>query len=115
MNILNRTQHGYLDLVTVVVLALAPLVLGLEGGAAVLSYVLAAVHLLMTLMTAGLGVSLAGIIPLSLHGLVEAVVGVTLGLLGWLAFDDTAQAFYLVMAAIILFVFAITPYLDRAN
>lgn len=110
MNILTRAQHAGVDILTVVVFALAPLVLGLEGSAATLAYILAGVHLLMTLLTAGLPGAPGNLVPLALHGLVEAVVGVALGLIGWLAFDGTEQAFYLVMAALILLVFAITPY-----
>ncbi len=55
------------------------------------------------------------LVPLPLHGLIEAVVGVVIGLLGWLVFEGDAGAFYLVMAAVILLVFAITPYLDQAS
>lgn len=110
MNILTTAQHAVLDIVTVIVFALAPVVLGLEGTAATIAYILAAVHLLMTLLTAGLPGVPGRLVPLPLHGLVEASVGVVLGLVGWLAFDGTAGAFYLVMAAVILLVFAITPY-----
>lgn len=112
MNLLTRTQHAALDVITVVVFALAPAVLGLTGAAAVLSYVLAGAHLIMTLLTAGLPGAPGRVIPLALHGLVEAGVAVVIGVVGWLGFAGTAQAFYLVMAALILLVFAITPYLD---
>jgi hypothetical protein len=114
MNLLTPTQHAGIDVLTVVVFALAPVALGLGGTAATLSYALAGVHLLMTLLTAGLPGSPGRLVPLPLHGLVEAVVGVALGLVGWLAFDGTEQAFYLVMAALILLVFAITPYLGSS-
>lgn len=110
MHIIDLKAHGYLDLVTVVVFAVAPAVLGLSGGAATLSYVLALVHLSMTLVTEGLPVSIRGIVPAPLHGLVEVGVGVVLALIGWLAFDGTAGAFYLVMAVVILAVFALTAY-----
>lgn len=115
MNLLTRPQHAGVDILTVVVFALAPVVLGLEGTAASLSYVLAGVHLLMTLLTAGLPGAPGNLVPLPLHGLVEAVVGIALGLLGWLAFDGTEQALYLVMAALILLVFAITPYISSPS
>lgn len=110
MNIIDLKLHGYLDLVTVAVFALAPAVLGLTGGAATLSYVLALVHLSMTLITDGLPISIRGIVPAPLHGMVEVAVGVVLALLGWLAFDGEAGAFYLVMAVVILVVFALTAY-----
>lgn len=113
MNLLTRAQHAYIDVLVVLVFALAPLVLGLQGGAATLSYVLAGAHLLMSLVTADLPMAAARLIPLALHGLIEAGVGVILGFVGWLAFDDTAQAFYLVMAAVILLAFAVSPYLGE--
>lgn len=110
MKILNPSAHGVLDLVTVAVFALAPSVIGLEGGAATLSYVLAVVHLVMTLFTTGLSVSLAKLVPLPLHGIVEIVVAAGLGLIGWLAFEGAAQAFYLFLALIILLVFLVSDY-----
>lgn len=110
MNIISPRQHGYIDLITVVVFALAPIVIGLNGAAATLSYVLAVVHLAMTVVTAGLPVALRGDIPLALHGLVEMGVGVVIALVGWLAFEGTERNFYLVMAAVILAVFAVTAY-----
>lgn len=115
MNLLTRAQHSYVDIIVVVAFGLAPAVAGLESGAAVLSYALAAGHLLMTLLTAGLPFSPGRLIPLPLHGLVEAVVGIGLGLTGWLVFDGGEQAFFLVMAAVILAVFALTPYLDQTT
>lgn len=113
MRVLTPRLHGVLDFVTVAVFALAPVVFGLEGAAATLAYVLAAVHLTMSLFTAGLPISLSGVVPFPLHGLVEAVVGVALGLIGWLVFDSTAQTFYLVMGVVILAVFALTSYTRR--
>lgn len=110
MNIISARQHGYIDLMTVAVFALAPVVIGLDGAAAILSYVLAVVHVGMTVVTAGLPVGLRADIPLALHGLVEMAVGLVLALVGWLAFEGAAGNFYLVMAAVILAVFAVTSY-----
>lgn len=115
MKILNPLAHGAIDLVTVAIFVLAPSVLGLDGAAATLSYVLAAVHLVMTLMTDGLSFAPASVIPLPLHGLIELAVGVVLGLIGWLAFDGTAQTFYLVMGLVILLVFLVTDYRPAAK
>lgn len=115
MNLLTRAQHAYLDALVVVVFALAPLMFGLDGAGAALSYVLAGVHLIMSLVTADLPGAPQRIIPLPLHGLIEAAVAVALGLVAWLIFDSTEQVFFLVMAAVILLVFAITPYVDGSN
>ena len=51
MNILTPRAHGYLDYVVVVVFLLAPVVFGLTGFPAVLSYLLAVVHLALTLLS----------------------------------------------------------------
>ena len=89
MNIIDLKSHSYFDLVTVAVFAVAPGVLGLTGGAAMLAYFLALVHLVMTLITDGLPVSVRGIVPAPLHGLVDAAVGVLLALVGWLSSMET--------------------------
>ncbi len=114
MTLLTKAQHNYIDIIIVGVFALAPVGLGMEGGAAVLSYSLAVVHLVMTMLTAGLPLSPGRLIPLALHGLVEAGLGIALGLIGWLGLEGTEQAFFLVMAALVLVVFAVTPYLDKS-
>src|SRR5579864_8892655 len=50
MRVIGAGLHRMLDFVTVVGFALAPTVLGLVGFAATLSYLLAAVHLVLTLL-----------------------------------------------------------------
>ena len=101
--------HGVLDYVVVVLFALAPTLFGLAGFAATLAYVLAGVHLLMTLGTAfPLGV--ARVVPFRLHGVVEMVVGVVLVLLGFALFAGLARAFYLVVGLVILGVWLLTDY-----
>lgn len=115
MNLLTRTQHSYLDVLVVIVFALAPAMFDMTGAAATLSYILAAVHLGMSLLTADLPGAPFGLIPLPLHGLIEAAVGVILGVIGWLAFDGTDQTFFLVIAVLILLGFATTPYTQRSE
>jgi hypothetical protein len=51
MKVISDTAHGILDYLTVAIFALAPGVLGLSGFAALVSYALAAIHLVMTLLT----------------------------------------------------------------
>ena len=107
--LINARTHGVLDYAVVAVFALAPAVLGLVGLAATLSYLLAAVHLAMTLATAfPLGV--AAVVPFRLHGTVELVVGAVLVALAFLLFDGAARVFFLVMGLGILAVWAATDY-----
>ncbi|WP_420455834.1 hypothetical protein [Rubrivirga sp.] len=108
-SVLSPRAHGVLDYVTVAIFALAPTVLGLVGLAATLSYVLAAVHLLTTLLTAfPLGVVRRVSFPL--HGTVELAVGAALVLAGSFLFEGTARMFYLVMGVVILLVYLLTHY-----
>jgi hypothetical protein len=112
MRILNARIHGVIDLVVVVVFLLAPLLVGLGGRPAAISYVLAVVHLVMTLMTRfPLGVWKT--IPFFVHGIVELIVGAALLILP--SFEgygpgSPARRFYLAMGAAILIVWALTAY-----
>lgn len=109
LSILAPRTHGFLDYLTVIVFAVAPAAFGLTGLAATLSYLLAAVHLLMTVVTAfPLGVVMK--VPFRVHGAVELVVGIALVALGALLFGGVAQVFYLVMGVVILAVWATTDY-----
>ncbi len=112
MRILTARIHGVLDLVTVVVFLLGPLLLGLGGSPAAIAYTLAAVHLLMTLFTRfPMGVWKQ--IPFFVHGIVELVVGIGLLLLPTFAGygpGSPARRFYIAMGAVILVVWALTAY-----
>ena len=101
--------HGILDYVVVAVFALAPTLLGLVGLAAGLSYLLAVVHLAMTLLT-DFPMGAARVIPFHLHGKVEVVVGIALVLLSVTLLRDTAFLFYFVMGLGILATWALTAY-----
>ncbi len=101
--------HGVLDYAVVVVFLLAPALFGLTGLAATLSYLLAGIHLLMTVLTA-FPLGLASVVPFSLHGTVELVVGVVLAVLAFALFEGAATSFFLVMGLLILLVWALTDY-----
>src|SRR5260370_33290477 len=74
MKVMSDTAHGILDYLTVAIFALAPSILGLSGFAAPVSYALAAIHLVMTLLT-NMPLGVFKIIPMRLHALVEMLVG----------------------------------------
>ena len=107
---LSPQTHRVLDFLTVVAFALAPTVVQLTGPAAVLAYVLAGVHLTMTLATE-FPEGRRKPLPFRGHGVVEAVVGVTLIVLpfitGW---AGSARTFYVAAGAVILGVWALTRY-----
>lgn len=106
-------SHRLADHLTVAVFAAAPFSLGLSGAAAVVSYVLATIHLLLT-VTTRFPVHSAGRRPVSLsaHGAIEVLVGIMLLLVPWVVpvFSVTARAFLAVMGALIVVVWKLTPY-----
>ena len=112
MKIISIKHHGILDYITVLAFALIPTIFGLEGTPAYLSYALAAIHLLMTLLTAfPLGV--AKLVPVKLHKLVETIVGPVLIIAPWvLGFSEnlTARSVYIGMGVIIIAVGLLTDY-----
>jgi hypothetical protein len=110
MKIISDEVHAALDYVTVVIFALAPTVIGLAGAAALISYVLAVVHLAMTLVT-DMPFSLAKKVPIKLHALVEVIVGPVLVIGGFLfAFSMPARIFFVAMGVIIFAVWLLSSY-----
>ena len=109
MHPISTTLHRRLDLVTVAVVALAPVSLRLTEVPMRLAYFLAAIHLLLTLFTRVSDPPRP--VSLRLHGAIEGVVGVLLIALAWgLHWQGAAQAFYTGVGAIILVVAALTAY-----
>ena len=112
MRILSPRIHGVIDLATVLVLLLAPTLIGLGGSPAAIAYSLAAIHLLLTLLTR-FPMGVWKTIPFVYHGIVELVVGIALLLLPSFAGygpGSPAKRFYLAMGAVILVVWALTAY-----
>ena len=113
MHPLHARFHRILDFVTVVGFAFAPSLLGLKGLPATLAYVLAAVHLLLTLLTQ-FPPAERGPVPFRVHGLIELLVGIALVLaplaLGW---SGVSRTFYVAAGVVILAVWALSAYADR--
>ncbi len=112
MKIISIKNHGYLDYITVLAFALIPTIFSFEGIPAYLSYALAAIHLLMTLLTA-FPLGAAKVIPVKLHKLVEMIVGPVLIIVPWvLGFSDnlSARYVYVAMGLIIIAVGLLTDY-----
>ena len=110
MALVSARIHRVLDVVTVFAFALAPMLVPMDGLAANLAYVLAAVHLVVTLSTAF--PDWAGRpLPLRAHGAIEAAVGIALVVLpfvvGW---HGAGRAFYVIAGVVILLVRGVTDY-----
>ncbi|MGH8562845.1 MAG: SPW repeat domain-containing protein [Gammaproteobacteria bacterium] len=112
MKILNPRTHGYLDYVTVILFLVAPTLLGLTGMPATLAYALAVIHLVMTLAT-DFPLGVVPLIPFTIHGWVERVVGPLLIIvpfvLGFSA-ESTARNFYMAIGVVIVVVGWVTDY-----
>jgi len=112
MRILGPRLHGYIDVAIILSFLVGPLVFGLGGGPALISWILAAAHLVLTLLTRyPLGV--AKRIPFFIHGLVELLVAVFVALLPRLdgyAPGSPARHFYWTMAIVIGLVWLLTDY-----
>ncbi|HET9065322.1 MAG TPA: hypothetical protein VFN22_05850 [Gemmatimonadales bacterium] len=110
MSSLATPTHRLLDLLTVVVFLAAPSVFHLSGPPEDIAYLIAAVHLLMTILTifppAG-----RGVVPFALHGTVELLVGLGLVTLTFaLRWTGVAHTFYLVMGIVMLLIWTLSEY-----
>lgn len=114
MKPISLNIHGAIDYFAVVIFALAPAVIGLSGWPAALSYALAGIHLLMTLLT-DFPAGIAKIIAIALHNWVERIAGPVLILLAFVAMTETsARVFFVIMGTIILAVERLTAYHSTA-
>ena len=110
MRLIAAALHRALDFLTVAAFALAPSVLHLSGFAATLAYLLAAVHLGLTLLTQFPGAG-ARPVSLALHGVIECIVGLALVALPWaLGWSGAARTFYIAAGVVILAVWAFSQY-----
>jgi hypothetical protein len=111
MKVISDTAHGVLDYLTVAIFALAPSILGLTGFAALVSYALAAIHLVMTLLT-NMPLGVLKIIPMRLHAPVEMLVGPVLVVAALVlpTILGDKREFFLVMGLVILSVWLLSSY-----
>jgi hypothetical protein len=109
MKPISLTVHGAIDYLAVVIFAVAPAVIGLSGWPAALSYALAGIHLLMTLLT-DFPAGVIKVIPIALHQWVERIVGPVLIILALISMTEATRAFFVAMGIIIFAVERLTVY-----
>jgi hypothetical protein len=116
VKIISDQMHGVLDYVTVVIFALAPSVLGFAGVAAIVSYALAIIHLVMTLAT-NMPLGVVKLVPMKLHSIVELIVGPVLLVGGLLAptLTTTSRTFFVVMGVVIFAVWLLSSYSSQSE
>jgi hypothetical protein len=105
MKIISPKTHGVLDYLTILILAISPSLFDLKGPGKTLSYVLAVVHLVMTVAT-NFEMGLFKIIPLKIHGAIELAVSIGLLVVAILfrRTDDNTSFFFYLIFSIVLFV-----------
>ena len=111
---LSDAIHGVLDYGVVIIFALAPMLLGLTEFSATLCYLLAVVHLIVTILS-DMPFGIKKLIPMLWHGHLELVVSLALLICPWLFADLLAsgQLFFTLMGAVIFFVWASSNYGDK--
>jgi hypothetical protein len=110
MKRIPASVHRSLDMLAIIGFLAAPLLLQISGRAALLSYALAAVQLLLTLATK-FPDTRHKLLSLKAHGIVELVVGIALVVLPWLAgWEGTERTYYVVVGVVLLTVWASSNY-----
>jgi hypothetical protein len=112
LKVLSPSVHGVLDYAVVAGFAAAPAIFGFSRVPATLAWVLAGVHLLVTLATA-FPLGAVKLIPFPVHGVLETVVAVGLLALPWIggfAAETAARNFYIGAGVVVLVVVALTNY-----
>lgn len=115
MKFIEARLHGYLDYLTVLIFLAAPTVFGLGGAPATLSWLLAGVHLAMTLATK-FPLGLFRRLSFVLHGWVERIVGpalIAIAFLPGISGNRTAFAFFVGMGIVVVTVGWLTNYAEQ--
>ncbi len=114
MRILDARIHLMLDILFALAFALGPLLLGLGGSPAIISFLVAVAFLVLAATTWGRLRSAPGSVPIA-HGLVELVLVVLLAFMPRLdgyGPGSPARQYYWTMAAALAVVWLLTDYRD---
>jgi hypothetical protein len=109
--ILTPTWHGVVDYLSVILLAAAPNFLKLGHTGVQLCYILAGVHLFMSLVT-GYPLGLIKKFSFSLHGVIECYVGMILFIVSLIWFRSIDRIFFAAFGLLLFMVFVLTDYVD---
>ena len=112
MRIITPRVHGYFDLMIVAAFAVAPSLYGFSSPTAKISYSIAAIHLIVSLITA-YRFGILKLIPFPVHGALDFIVAVGLVGLPWIAGfapEMIARNFYIAAGAVVFLVVLLTDY-----
>jgi hypothetical protein len=109
---LNSKSHGVIDYAVVLFLWLSPTLFGLPKITSIFTYILGAIHLILTITT-NFELGLIKIIPFKIHAVIELMVSIILFAaafyLGRLE-GDLSRNFYLGFAIAVFLTWLITDY-----
>ena len=109
---INSKIHGIIDYGVVFFLWASPTLFNLPEFTAWFTYILGAVHLVLTICTK-FEVGIIKLIPMKIHGMIELVVSISLiGVAFYLGGQDgvVARNFYLGFAAAVFLTWLVTDY-----
>ena len=112
MKLIKSKFHGILDYAAVILLLIAPALFGLTPFVSAITYTLAGIHLLLTILT-DFPYGIIKVIPYKIHGLVEFIVSLVLIALPWIfKFDGDAidRQFYLGFGGFVFLLWLLTDY-----
>ncbi len=112
MKLIKSKLHGIIDYVVVAFLLVSPTLFALSPFVATITYALAGIHFVLTVLT-DFPYGIAKIIPYKIHGLVEFLVSTLLVALPWiLHFDgnDNDRHFYIGFGIAVFLTWLFTDY-----
>lgn len=116
MRFIDPKIHGIIDYLIVIILFASPTFFEMTGLVMTFTYVLGAIHLLMTLMT-DFSVGIFKVASFPVHGLIELAVGIVLIVLAYTLFnnDVTGKLFYIIFGTIVMLTWMVTNYTGQEN
>lgn len=111
-NRISPRLHGVIDYITVLTLLISPDLFGMQATASTFTFVLAFVHLGLTMFT-DFDAGVLKLIPLRVHGMIEmfvsfGLIGVAIGL-GVMG-DTVSFYFYLIFSVVLFIAWILTDY-----
>ena len=114
---LSSKLHGIIDYVVVIFLVASPSLFGLPEFTACCTYILAGIHLTLTILT-DFEVGLFKVIPFKVHGMIELIV--SLALVGFAFYvgdkeGELARNFYLGFGIAVFLTWLVSDYEKTEN
>lgn len=112
MKVLNSKIHGAIDYIFVLFLWVSPSIFGLQEKATLLTYLLGAIHLIVTVIT-NFEFGLIKILPFKIHGWIELIVSFALvGVAFYLGSveGELSRNFYFAIAVLVFLTWLLSDY-----